>query len=115
VQGPFAASEDSEPEPDLAVYPLQSYAHEHPSQALLVIEVADSSLPKDRRIKAPLYAAAGVPEYWIVDVVGRTFEIHSAPDNGRYTRMLRLTPGETIAVAAFPDVTVDVASILSPA
>src|SRR5580704_11900392 len=69
VQAPFGASDVSEPEPDLAVVPPGSYLDEHPSRAHLLIEVADSSLQDDRRIKGPLYAAAGVPEYWIVDLV----------------------------------------------
>jgi Uma2 family endonuclease len=113
VQGPFAASDDSEPEPDLAIYPLQDYTDQHPSQALLVIEVADSSLRKDRGIKAPLYASAGVPEYWIVDVEGRAFEIYSAPVGGRYTHTAHRGLGDHIAVPSFHDVIVDVASILS--
>ncbi len=93
VQGPFAASDDSEPEPDVAVYPLGSYRREHPSQALLVIEVADSSLAIDRRVKAPLYARANVPEYWIVDVNDEAIEVYSDPREGRYQNVVRHQPG----------------------
>jgi Uma2 family endonuclease len=64
VQQPFAASDDSEPEPDLALVPPGRYAADHPRQARLVIEVAQSSLTYDRETKAPLYAESGVPEYW---------------------------------------------------
>jgi Uma2 family endonuclease len=113
VQGPFAASDDSEPEPDLAVYPLRSYTREHPSQALLVIEVADSSLSIDRKIKAPLYARAGVPEYWIVDVEGQAIEVHTSPREGRYQSEVRLVVGERAAATAFPDVQVDLATLFA--
>ena len=70
VQAPFGASAESEPEPDIAVVLPGDYLDEHPRRALLLIEVAESSLQDDRRIKGPMYAAAGVPEYWIVDLAG---------------------------------------------
>ncbi len=114
IQGPFAASDQSEPEPDLAVYPLGSYMREHPSNALLIIEVADSSLAADRHIKTPLYARAGVPEYWIVDVEGRAIEVHSDPAAGVYRSVIRHELGRCVAPAAFPDVVVDIAALLEP-
>jgi Uma2 family endonuclease len=113
TQGSFAASDDSEPEPDLAVYPVGNYRREHPSRALLIIEVADSSLAIDRHIKAPLYARAGVPEYWIVDVAGNAVEIYSSPRDGRYQSTVRRGPGDRIAPAAFPDVEILLAELFS--
>ncbi len=85
VQSPIAAGDESEPEPDLAVVPPGDYRQEHPAHALLVIEVALSSLNKDRHVKAPLYAASGFLEYWIVDVAGQAVEVHAAPADGVYT------------------------------
>ena len=78
-QGPMNALEDSEPEPDVAVteHDVKWYK-EHPASALLVVEVADSSIYLDRR-KAGLYAAAGVPEYWILNLNSRKLEICRAP------------------------------------
>src|SRR5450432_3867156 len=70
-QLPFAALEFSEPEPDLAVVPLGDYDVEHPAEADLIIEVAESSLAIDRGKKLRLYAACAVPEYWIVNLVDR--------------------------------------------
>jgi Uma2 family endonuclease len=96
---PLALSDDSEPEPDIAVVPPGDYSRELPRAALLVVEVADSSLRKDRRIKAELYAEAGVPEYWLVNLVDGVIELHSDPREGRYQnvtshgRAARLTPG----------------------
>jgi Uma2 family endonuclease len=78
---PLALGEHSEPEPDVAVVagmPLD-YVTAHPSTAALVIEVADSSLRLDRRFKASVYARAGLPEYWIVNLVARTLEVYRDP------------------------------------
>src|SRR5437868_4004558 len=79
VQSPLALSEDSEPEPDVAVVALGDYDTEHPSTALLVIEVSDTTLKKDRG-KAAVYARAGIGEYWIVNVNARTVEVYLSPD-----------------------------------
>jgi Uma2 family endonuclease len=113
VQSPIAAGDDSEPEPDIAVVPPGDYRQEHPAQALLVIEVALSSLNKDRNVKAPLYAASGFPEYWIVDVAGQAIEVHATPAGGAYATVTRHTPGETLRPAAFPDVAVQVADVFA--
>jgi len=83
-QLPFAASDDSEPEPDVMISPRGDYRKAHPERALLLIEVADSSLTKDRRIKAAIYAEVGVPEYWIVAVSAEQIEILSDPVDGDY-------------------------------
>jgi Uma2 family endonuclease len=111
VQLPFAASDDSEPEPDLALVPPRRYADSHPSQAFLVIEVADTSLDHDRLTKAPLYASSGVPEYWIVDVNARRIEVFDAVAGGKYSRVRSLAVGERIAPAAFADATLGVADL----
>jgi Uma2 family endonuclease len=85
VQLPFAVSDHHEPEPDLCVVdgaiPPDA---DHPSAAVLVIEVADSSLEFDRDVKAKIYAAANVPEYWVVDLNGETVEIYTGPRGGTY-------------------------------
>src|SRR5262245_45449860 len=64
IQAPLALSDDTEPEPDVAVVSLGEYETEHPTTALLVIEVSDSTLKTDRA-KAAVHASAGVGEYWI--------------------------------------------------
>jgi Uma2 family endonuclease len=106
IQHPLAASDDSEPEPDVAIVPLGDYSKEHPRRALLVIEVAVSSLAYDRETKGPLYASAGVPEYWIVDVEGRAIEVYSAPDGARYAHVRRVPIGERVSPASFPEIEV---------
>jgi Uma2 family endonuclease len=57
------------------------YSREHPSAAILVIEVATSSLRQDRRIKAALYARAKIPEFWLIDVKARSVEVYRNPLN----------------------------------
>jgi Uma2 family endonuclease len=81
LQSPLALGDHSEPEPDVVVVagaPLD-YVAAHPSTAVLVVEVADSSLRLDRRFKAAVYARAGLAEYWIVNLVDRTVEVHRNP------------------------------------
>lgn len=95
-QLPFAATDDSEPEPDIAVTRDEPGRRSHPSTASLVIEVADSSLDRDRDDKAPIYAQAGVPEYWIVDVQTATVFVLTEPTRDGYLRVARLARGDVL-------------------
>jgi Uma2 family endonuclease len=101
VQMPFAASPESLPEPDIAVVPAGGDEGERPTQALLLVEVSDASLRKDRTLKADLYAHAGVPEYWIVNLVDRCIEVRTAPVDGAYTRLETFPSGAAIPFAPF--------------
>ena len=103
-QSPIAASDVSEPEPDLAVVPNGRYVEDHPPRALWILEVSDSTLHKDRTVKARLYAETGVPEYWVVDVEGEAVEVYTQPSKGRYQSMTRLEAGATASSEAFPDI-----------
>lgn len=92
----------SQPEPDVSVVEPRDYAACHPVSALLVVEVAVSSLKTDTGIKAALYAEAGVPEYWVVDVKQRRLEVFSEPESGKraYARRETREPKGTIAPRA---------------
>lgn len=105
-------TDDSEPEPDIAVVPPGRYRDAHPERAFLVIEVAGSSLAKDRGPKARIYARAGVPEYWIVNLSERQLEVHLDVHEGTYSRIQVLREGQRVRPEAFPDVELDVAGIL---
>ena len=109
---PFAATEDSEPEPDISVSPLASQ-RAHPSTALLVIEVSESSIRKDREIKTRLYAEAGVPEYWIVDLTGNEIvvEVHTDPSPQGYRLIELMGPGRILRPTQLPGVAIAVADI----
>lgn len=83
VQLPLVVSDESEPEPDLCVVEgsHRDYRHEHPRTALLVVEVADSTLAYDR-LEAGLYASASVPEYWILNVTDGWLEVFRGGSSG---------------------------------
>jgi Uma2 family endonuclease len=114
AHSPFAATEDSEPEPDVSVSRRAPGNFEHPDSALLLIEVSESSIKKDRLLKAPIYGESHVPEYWIVDISGTDLLVHvhtrAASDGYRHIETLRdgdvLHPtklaGIEIAVADIP-------------
>lgn len=87
VGNPLAVSEWSEPEPDFAVVAVGDYRRAHPSQAVLLIEVSRSSLGKDLGVKARVYAAAGVPEYWVVDVARGVVHLHRHPSPEGYAEV----------------------------
>lgn len=112
VQLPFAASEISEPEPDLAVVATGDRDRAHPDEAMLLIEVSETSLNKDRRVKARIYAEAGVPEYWLVDVAAGAIEVRTEPGQGGYGEVRSARTGESIRLQAFPDVEIAVADIV---
>ena len=102
VQNPLIAGTGSEVEPDYAVLDREAYSklEGNPTAdvALLVIEVADNSLEQDRTVKAPLYARAGIPEYWIVNLRNDQLELHTEPnrETGDYARITRVARGGSI-------------------
>lgn len=95
---PYAATDDSEPEPDISVSRRIAGLLEHPTQPLLVIEVSDSSISKDRKIKAPIYAEAGAPEYWLVNISGDelSVEVHTQPTPKGYRSVEILRDGDVL-------------------
>ena len=117
VQNPIRLSDLSEPEPDVTVLAPRpgdyEESHPRPEDVLLLVEVADSTLLRDREWKLPLYAQAGIPEVWIIDLTGRTVECHREPGPTGYGRTDRLAPGEQAVPAAFPGVAFAVTEILS--
>lgn len=112
IHSPFAALDDSEPEPDVAIVPLGDYDTEHPSEAYLIIEVAQSSLPRDRGIKQRIYAKSGVPEYWIVNVADKSIEVHNSPRGDGYAVQERVGHGESLVLPRFADVRVFVKELI---
>lgn len=112
IQSSFAASDGSEPEPDVAVVPTGEYRAAHPSEAHLLVEVADSSLDYDRTTKARLYAECGVPEYWVVNVRDGLVEVHTEIVERAYTRVRPARRGERVQLLRFPDVEVAIDDVL---
>ncbi|MGH9064094.1 MAG: Uma2 family endonuclease [Acidimicrobiales bacterium] len=116
VQAPVRIPPRSEPEPDLALLRWRGdFYPDLPGAAdvLLVIEVADSSARSDRRRKVPLYAGAGIPQLWLVDVSAGVLEDHRGPEGGGYREVTVLRPGQRAAVGMLADVSVDVGDLVS--
>lgn len=90
----------SEPEPDLAVVPRDSPRPYHPATAALVVEVSKSSLRRDLGPKAALYAGAGVPDYWVIDVEGLRAITHRDPSGDAYAQVAEVRAGDELTAAA---------------
>ena len=116
VQDPIALGPFSEPDPDivLARHRVDAYAKGHPSggDVLLVIEVADSSLLYDREVKLPLYAGAGIPEVWLLDLTRQAVTVFTEPGAKGYDNAFDKQSGDTLQPAAFPEVKLPVAALL---
>lgn len=114
VQNPIRLSADTEPQPDLTVlYDRHYTTTPTASDTLLLIEVADTTLAYDRGRKIPLYAAAGIPEVWIVNLAAQAIEQYTDPAGNRYRRIVTIQSDTTIASATLPALALSVATILS--
>jgi Uma2 family endonuclease len=121
IQMPLVLGEYERPEPDVAVVPgaWRDYTRSHPTTALLVVEVADTTLLADRRDKAAIYAGAGIADYWILNLPERRLEVYRRPEPGatekaswRYAEMTPYSDQEAIAPLAMPQSTISVADLL---
>ncbi|HVF09521.1 MAG TPA: Uma2 family endonuclease [Abditibacteriaceae bacterium] len=120
AQNAFDAGEGAEPQPDIIVIPgsPRDYKDRLPSVALLVVEVADTTLVSDRTQKAALYAKAGIPEYWIVNLLRRRLEVHRAPAaqphkfGFGYNDVTTHSAADTVAPLAAPQSSIAVADLL---
>ncbi len=115
VQNPIRLTEHSEPQPDIALLRFREdyYTQSHPTPAdvLLVVEIAETSLDYDRRVKVPQYARAPIPEVWIVDVRGEAVEQYADPADSTYRTVRRLSRGEELVSVAVPGLRLPVAAI----
>lgn len=105
----------SYPQPDLALLKHRSdfYAQSHPTPAevLLIVEVADPTVQQDRAVKVPLYARAGIPEVWLVDLPGEALEVYARPEQGEYQTRLTLKRGESIVSPTIPGLSLKVENV----
>lgn len=116
VQNPVRVGEHSEPQPDIALLKprIDSYTEGHPTSGdiLLLVEVADTTLLEDRRVKMPLYGRSGLSEVWLVNLPEDKIEVYSNPLNGVYQRVELAGRGQSLAVPGLPNVSLSVQSIL---
>ena len=117
VQNPVVIADDTEPEPDLKIIRRRSVPYKeleaHGDDALLIIEVAETSLSYDRSTKLRLYAETGIPEYWVVDCAAESVEVHRTPDVSGYRDVSRFTGTASVSPLAFPDVRIALAEIFA--
>ena len=117
VQCPIAIPDWSEPNPDVALLvPRTDFyadAHPLPRQIQLLIEVADATLAYDTKVKAPLYAKAGIRELWVIDLKNRRVLVHTRPRAGEYARIRAFQVGERFTSQRFSRVEFDVKDLVA--
>jgi Uma2 family endonuclease len=115
VQGSIRLNRHTEPQPDIALlkYRADFYENAIPSanEVALLIEVADSTLVYDRDVKAPLYALAGIPEYWLFDLDNRQIVFHCQPIDGQYRRITALGTPSIISIQALENISIDLSGL----
>ena len=121
TQSPIDLGDLSEPEPDIAVVrgDVRDYSQAHPRTALLIVEVSESSLDYDRTEKASLYAAAGIPDYWVLNLRDRRLEVRRdpVPDETqlygfRYRSVTILNAGDFVSPLAAPGASIAIVDLL---
>jgi Uma2 family endonuclease len=116
MRGPLRLSDHSEPEPDVVLLRARAdwYANEDagPSDALLVIEIVDSTERARWHAKLPLYAQAGIPEVWLVDLGAGSITIYRGPTPTGYAQAIVATGDDVLRPLAFPDLVLSAAHIL---
>ena len=118
TEQPLILNDLGEPEPDIVIVPGARFdyqtEHPHAAAALLVVEVADTSLRFDRRTKGEAYARAGISDYWIVSLRKRQLELHRDPTGSRYRSITVLSEEDTVTPLAAPHTTLRVSDLLPP-
>lgn len=109
---PLGATDTSEPEPDVSLFPPSTDRGSHPTTASLVIEVSNTSLRRHLVLKARIYAQAGIPDYWVVDLVHRAVVVHRGPTPSGYSDVTTHADGE-LRPLRHPQVSVDVGHLLA--
>ena len=118
-QNPIQLGGTSLPQPDVTLLrqrdDFYETAYPGPADVLLLVEVADTSLAYDRDVKVPLYAQAGIPEVWIVDLNKRELLVYRSPVNGKYTEVRYPQPADTVAPVLLPEASYFVEQVVGPA
>jgi Uma2 family endonuclease len=114
TQNPARLGPRDEPQPDFALVRPGALGAPRRGEILLAVEVADTSVADDRTVKVPLYARAGIPETWLLNVVDGELEVYREPGPEGYARTSTLRPERQVAAEAFPDLVLRVADLLPP-
>lgn len=115
IQNPIGINDISEPEPDIALLYFKEDFYETqkptPQDVPLIIEVSDTTLEKDQKVKLPLYANAGIQEAWIVDLTKNIISVSKSPSSNGYKNTKDYFPNEKIVVSTISNLTVPVSVI----
>lgn len=105
IQNPVQLDEYDVPQPDVVLYDpdMPKDRHPHPDDIHLVVEVADRSVDYDRNVKAGHSAAAGGPEYWLVNLPGEAVDVFRQPEEDGYAERIRHRRGDSLKVSAVPE------------
>ena len=116
IQSPVRLNDFSEPEPDLALLKPRDdfYAERHPTpeDVVLIIEVSDTTILSDRNVKIPLYARAGIPEAWLVNLPKKMIEVYYDLVAGRYRKCLKFKRGEVLVSPTVPNLSLKVSETI---
>lgn len=117
IQGTIVIAEGHVFEPDVALLRRKAEGYRkalaRAEDIALVVESANSSLKKDRHVKLPAYAAAGIQEYWIVDLEGESLAVFREPEGGAYRSEQTFTGAAVVAPLACPELAIRVADIFA--
>jgi Uma2 family endonuclease len=116
AQNPVRIPDKSRPQPEVTLLKwrddLYAGKHPEPNDVILFIEVSDSTLREDRKVKVPLYARGGIPQVWIVNLNDEVVEVYSDPGEGKYKTINRLERGESLTLPGELGSTISVDTIL---
>ncbi len=116
IQNPLALDNNSETEPDLMLLKCKSdfyeSGHPQPTDVLLLIEVANSTIDSDRELKIPVYAEDDIAEVWLIDINLACIEVYRQRTSEGYQELLKYDHGQTLSILSFPDVNIAVDEIL---
>lgn len=116
TQNPIQLSDESEPQPDLAILKRRddfySSGHPKPKDISLLVEVSDTTIEFDREVKIPLYAQEGIPEVWLVDLNAQVVEVFQQPTSTGYQRTQLFGCGQTVTLPVFPKIQFTIDQVL---
>ncbi|MBW4680372.1 MAG: Uma2 family endonuclease [Microcoleus vaginatus WJT46-NPBG5] len=116
VHNPVELSDQSEPQPDIALLQPRSdfyeAGHPQPKDIFLIVEVADTTVESDRQLKIPLYAGSGIFEIWLVNINEQLIEIYRQPTAAGYQNIQECRRGQSLSPQAFPEISLTVDQVL---
>lgn len=114
VRSPLRISDESVPQPDVALLRFASYSDAYPraGDVHLVIEIADTTRTYDYDVKMPMYAAAGIPEAWLTDLTENRVERHTGPGANFYRQVVRYWGDDIVTSTIVPNIAIPVDTML---